>query len=80
MDGPNFRAYIGQFVVPILPHGDIVVMDNRREIAHDLEPPIIRGDARRRDRNIFRYGVIVEVAAAGRGKWSKIRGGTPRFR
>jgi len=28
MDGPCFRAYIEQFVVPILRPGDIVVMDN----------------------------------------------------
>ena len=28
MDGPCFRAYIEQFVVPILRQGDIVVMDN----------------------------------------------------
>ncbi len=28
MDGPSFRAYVGQFVVPILRRGDIVVMDN----------------------------------------------------
>ena len=28
MDGPSFRAYVEQFVVPILRHGDIVVMDN----------------------------------------------------
>src|SRR3989442_1281416 len=28
MDGPSFRAYIEQFVVPILRRGDIVVMDN----------------------------------------------------
>ena len=28
MDGDSFRAYIEQFVVPILRHGDIVVMDN----------------------------------------------------
>jgi transposase len=28
MDGPSFRAYIEQFVVPILRPGDIVVMDN----------------------------------------------------
>ena len=30
MDGPSFRAYVEQFVVPILRHGDIVVMDNLR--------------------------------------------------
>ena len=28
MDGPSFRAYVEQFVVPILRRGDIVVMDN----------------------------------------------------
>lgn len=28
MDGSCFRAYVEQFVVPILRHGDIVVMDN----------------------------------------------------
>ena len=28
MDGPSFRAYVEQFVVPILRQGDIVVMDN----------------------------------------------------
>lgn len=28
MDGPSFRAYVEQFVVPILRLGDIVVMDN----------------------------------------------------
>lgn len=28
MDGPSFRAYVEQFVVPILRHGDIVMMDN----------------------------------------------------
>lgn len=28
MDGLSFRAYVEQFVVPILRHGDIVVMDN----------------------------------------------------
>ena len=28
MDGPSFRAYAGQFVVPILRRGDIVVIDN----------------------------------------------------
>ena len=28
MDGPSFRAYVEQFVVPILREGDIVVMDN----------------------------------------------------
>ena len=28
MDGPSFRAYIEQFVVPILRPGDIVIMDN----------------------------------------------------
>ncbi len=28
MDGPSFRAYVGQFVVQILRRGDIVVMDN----------------------------------------------------
>jgi transposase len=28
MDGSSFRAYVEQFVVPILRHGDIVVMDN----------------------------------------------------
>ena len=28
MDGPSFRAYVGQFVVPILRRGDIVVMHN----------------------------------------------------
>ena len=28
MDGPSFRAYVEQFVVPILRPGDIVVMDN----------------------------------------------------
>ncbi|MFZ3225984.1 MAG: IS630 family transposase [Xanthobacteraceae bacterium] len=28
MDGPSFRAYVEQFVVPILQQGDIVVMDN----------------------------------------------------
>jgi transposase len=28
MDGPSFRAYFEQFVVPILRQGDIVVMDN----------------------------------------------------
>jgi transposase len=30
MDGPSFRAYIEQFVVPILRHDDVVVMDNLR--------------------------------------------------
>ena len=28
MDGESFRAYVEQFVVPILKPGDIVVMDN----------------------------------------------------
>ena len=28
MDGPSFRAYVEQFLVPILRHDDIVVMDN----------------------------------------------------
>ena len=28
MDGASFRAYVEQFVVPILRQGDIVVMDN----------------------------------------------------
>ena len=28
MDGPSFRAYVEQFVVPILRESDIVVMDN----------------------------------------------------
>jgi transposase len=28
MDGPSFRAYIEQFVAPILRPGDVVVMDN----------------------------------------------------
>ena len=28
MDGESFRAYVEQFVVPILRPGDIVVMDN----------------------------------------------------
>jgi transposase len=28
MDGLSFRAYVEQFVVPILRQGDIVVMDN----------------------------------------------------
>ena len=28
MDGPSFRAYVEQFVVPILRSGDIVIMDN----------------------------------------------------
>jgi len=28
MDGDSFRAYIEQCVIPILRHGDIVVMDN----------------------------------------------------
>jgi transposase len=28
MDGPSFRAYVEQFVVPILRQGDIVVMDS----------------------------------------------------
>jgi len=28
MDGPSFRAYVEQFVVPTLRHGDIVMMDN----------------------------------------------------
>jgi transposase len=28
MDGPSFRAYVEQFVVPMLRPGDIVVMDN----------------------------------------------------
>ena len=28
MDGPSFRAYVEQFVVPILRQNDIVVMDN----------------------------------------------------
>ena len=28
MDGPSFRAYVEQFVVPIRRQGDIVVMDN----------------------------------------------------
>jgi hypothetical protein len=47
MDGPSFRAYVEQFVVPILREGDIVVMDNLPKPQSRRHPRSHRGRRRR---------------------------------